>query len=173
MKRQIFTLGFALTLLAFGCSTSYENQLFNGLFALTVPDYLKVTATLNSDAQVQLANKHNEVYAIIRYNTWEELQNSKKGNAGTLEDYYDFHVENLLIDVHDPKAPGPKNLKINGLEAIEGFISGTVKGESIHYKLVMIAGKEHLYQLLVWTTEGNLAQYEADIDKLIHSFREM
>lgn len=166
-------MGFALALLATGCATSYENQLFNGLFALTVPDYLEATASLNSDAQVQLANKHKEVYAIIRYNTWEDLKNNNKGNAGTLEDYYDFHIENLLIDVHEPLAPGPKELKINGLEALEGHVSGTVKGESIYYKLVMIAGKEHLYQLLVWTTERNLAQYEPDMDKLIHSFREM
>ncbi|MDX2250306.1 MAG: hypothetical protein SF052_26220 [Bacteroidia bacterium] len=173
MIRLAYTLGFALIFVLSGCDTRYKNQLYNGLFALTVPDYLEATSELNGDAPVQLASKEKEVYILIRYNSWEELRNNSRGTAGTLEDYYDFHIENLLIDVHNPQAPGPKPLKINGLEALEGFFSGTFKGENLYYKLVMIAGKNHLYQLIIWTTEKNRTKYEPDIEKIIASFREM
>ncbi|MEZ4829911.1 MAG: hypothetical protein R3C61_27055 [Bacteroidia bacterium] len=164
---------FALLFLS-GCSTRYENHLFGGLFALTVPDYLTSMNSLNDDAQVQLGSRNKDVFAIVRYNTWEELKSrNRSGVAGTLEDYYDFHIENLLMEITEPKAPGPKETKINGLDALVGYLSGNIKGEHIHYKIVMIGGKDYLYQMLVWTTSENLPEYEADMDKLIRSFREM
>lgn len=176
MIRWILASGLAVLFLS-GCRmmpTQHEEKSVNDLFAITLPDYLEPVSELNEDAQVQFASKARDVYLIIRYNTYGALNAGKK-KPGTFnaEDYYDFHIENLLMDVSDPEAPGPKVVSLNGLKALKGYFKGNHKGDQLYYYLVMIEGQKHFYQVLLWTTQENLPLYQQDMEQIIASFREL
>ncbi|MEZ4852150.1 MAG: hypothetical protein R3B93_26790 [Bacteroidia bacterium] len=160
--------------LIFSCAdgeTKFGTKVIASQFAVTLPDYLSPVKNLNDDAPLQMGNNIQEIYLIARFNDWKDLR--KKHADWEIEDYYDFHIENLLLEVQEPTAPGPDSVAINGLNALVGYYEGKLKEDEIYCKLVMLESEKTLYQLLIWTKKGNLPLYEADMDKIIRSFKEV
>ena len=125
--RDFFPHIWKLCILAvlFSCSeepTKFETKVISSQFALTLADYLQPLQELNDDAPLQLGDNLREVYVVGRYNTWEDLR--KRHATWELEDYYDFHIENLLLDVQNPIAPGPGFSFDKWLEWFERLLSG-------------------------------------------------
>lgn len=163
----------ALLLGGYSCSLIPIKYLTTPLdegYQLTLPDYLEQTEGLVDQATLQYGNPYKEMFLICHFQTWEDLNRRFPGQE--LEGFYDYHLENLLLSLQEPQAPGPDSIQIGEMFwALDGQLEGLYKGDNIHYRLVVVEVPEGLIQLLIWTPVLNLAEAKPDIDRIIQSIR--
>lgn len=152
-------------------SVKFQTREVSSLFTVEVPNYLKETTELNEDAECQFQNNPKDFCMLIRKNSWNELR--RRRPEFVLEDFYDVSIEQLKVNMEGIDAPAPDSLSLNGLPAFLGTLSGIFKGDRIVFNIGTIAGTNHLYQLLIWTTEEENELYQEDIERMILSFKEL
>lgn len=148
----------------------YSTIELEGGYQMVIPDYMDPMISLNEQANIQYGNPYKEMFLIVQYQSWDDLTGRYPDYV--LEDYYDFHAENLLLSLQEPEAPGPDSVQIGTCWALDGHIQGMFKGDEIYYRLVVIHAVEGLYQLLAWTPIANLEASHQDMDQMIYSFAE-
>ncbi|MDX1909242.1 MAG: hypothetical protein SF053_19545 [Bacteroidia bacterium] len=142
-----------------------------GICTFRSPDFMDQVVTLNTDAQLQLANPYRHFYVVMRHNEYSDLK--ARYPKYSLEDYYDFHIENLLQDFAEPQAPGPAERQLQGLEALIGTFTGNYKGDLVYGRLVLLRSKVRLYQFAMWCPVADTAYCRPYMDTIIQTFREI
>lgn len=174
MFMRTLPLVWLLLLVLAGCTllpVSYDLQRVDDRYELRLPGFLSETDRLNDDAPLQMANAYWGLYLIGQHDAWEVLR--RKRPQATLETFYTFHVDNLRLDLEEAQGTRPDSLRLDGLPALSGTLSGTFRGEAVRYRLTVIGGETYLYQFLCWYPPERAATVEPVIDSVLHSFREL
>ncbi len=138
------------------------------LFELSLPGYLNPTEELAPDAPFQYESRGNELYLVIRYSSLDSLYESRPSYS--TEDYYDFHITNLLAPMREPEASSADSVEINGLAGLQGDFSGYFKQDRLYFRLCLLEGESRLYQVLIWTTEAKRDEHTSEMDRILRSF---
>lgn len=167
MKSLIFgTILFSVSCLT---SCSYKEGArevrAGNLFAVQLPNYLDEADDLKPGAPLQYKNKFRNIYVV--------------GFKSDLSNYDFRKFDSLGISVLKNVLTGPKvsngvELEVNGIPAVHTELFGKMQGENIFYSHLSVKGKKHWYELCVWTRgEERKLRFDADIKKILYSFREL
>ncbi len=133
----------------------------NKRYQIDIPSYMHQTQDLNPDAEIQYQNSFRNRYLLL----------FKEPQSSSLQAFADQRLQQLLEKVKDSVVSKSKDLEVNGIPAHENVVNAKVGDERIYYKLLFYEGKEHYYQLVIWTRDDKLAPFKQDIDKIVSSFR--
>ena len=133
---------------------------------ITAPGHWHETTILNDEANIQVCNERKEQYLIVLTEPKTDFQLSM-----SLEEFSNLTRQGL-VDAYRGKATHPQQIKINGRNAIQSEIRGTVDGVGVFYLHVCIEGKKHFHQILAWTTSALENKNRSVLESAIKTFKE-
>jgi hypothetical protein len=122
------------------------------------------TISLNNAAVLQCGNGSEEAYAIVINDAKMDL------DGWNMQRHSYIVLGNLLTSVSSPKVQGPKKLKINGYNALQYEIQGSVDGQNVVYFLTDIETPHVFSQVLCWTLLSRTEKNRGILDKVVKSF---
>jgi hypothetical protein len=140
----------------------------DGLSRIVMPPGWKVRTDLNEEADIQVGDLRNNVFLIVlseKKIDFEEIdyhQHSQLTRRGFME-----NLDNGRV------VAGPTRLTINGHNAVQYQLQGSVKGIKIVYLHVTVDGDDAFHQILTWTVPSSLQKNREAMDFLIRSFEEV
>lgn len=170
----LFTLLSLMSSFWLGCNlwpVRWESLTHAHRFRLILPDYLEPTEDLAPGAALQYQNRRREIFLAVHYAALDSLY-EKRPDYST-EDYYDFHVRNLLDPMRQTEASAIDTVQAANLSGLGGTFSGFYEQDQLHFWLWVLEGEAHLYQVLLWTPESKRPQVEADVRRILTSFEEL
>ena len=174
MFKRYFIFLFIIPLTFSACKreTVFTEVKVNNSYSVLIPDYLQPCTDLHKDASLQYQNTEKEVYAIV-------IEEKKI----TMQDYnldydIDTYFKNIVSqgfedNIKDGKVSIPGRETINGNKALIADVSGKVEQKEVYYKMALIESPYEFYQMLIWTKAENKDKTEADMIKMIESFKEL
>lgn len=143
-------------------------------FSLLLPSYMQPAPDnkLNPTAKLQYCNYYRNVYALV-------LDQARSNPSDTsLRQYADRHVQEMAKTLIKPQQIDSATLQINGLNSIDLTIAGDLGQlkdlrERIYYRLSFVESPSHYYQIVAWTWDSRRKNFAADLDSIVHSFREI
>ncbi|MFM2016756.1 MAG: hypothetical protein RL007_412 [Bacteroidota bacterium] len=152
-----------------------------GRYQMTIPNYLTEGDDLNDEASLQYQNIYKEVYIIVIDESKQEFKDIfiELGEYDTsksiLENYSLSQIEsiNATMTTH---TQGPKrSIKTQSSEAIVYDVAGTQEGidGEMGFTAAFVEGRLNLYMIMTWTFEKDKPKYQADMDAMIASFKEL
>ncbi|MEM9986868.1 MAG: hypothetical protein AAF804_17375 [Bacteroidota bacterium] len=169
---ELYALSLWTTLaLLSGCQlwpSKWVNTRHQALFELSLPAYLSPTEELAPDAPFQYESRREDLFLVIRYSSLDSLYEAKPSYS--TEDYYDFHITNLLAPMREPEASSADSIEINGLVGLQGDFSGYFKQDRLYFRLCLLEGDSRLFQILIWTTEAKKDQHAPEMERILGSF---
>ena len=133
---------------------------------ITAPGHWQETTILNDEANIQVCNKRKEQYLIVLTEPKSDFQ-----LIMSLEEFSNLTRQGL-VDAYRGKATQPQQTKINGRDAIQSEIRGTVDGVGVFYLHVCVEGEKHFHQILAWTTSALENQNRSILESAIKTFKE-
>lgn len=170
MKKSI-VLGL-LSLLFISCNskTEYQTVKVKNKYSLEIPEFMSEAQTLNPEASLQYQNALREFYVIVLDEPKTQFPNQ---GAINLEEYKNIVLENMKMNLSEPKISPIEDTIINGLKAKLFSISDDTENIEIYYQFAYIESKSNFYQVMTWTLENKKDKFSNDMDKIIASFKEM
>ena len=147
-------------------------------YRMHVPKYMKENNNLNPDASLEYQNPIKDVYTIVIDESKEgfitmftEMEEYNK-NLSVAENYSDIQYQILGENIEIISKKDPKNLKINGLDAEMGELTGKVDGVlfEVTYHLTFIEGNEKVYMVMSWTRDSKMDKYRSTFEQTAKSF---
>lgn len=143
-------------------------------FSLLLPSYMQPAPDnkLNPRAKLQYCNYYRNVYTVV-------LDQARSNPTDTsLRQYADRHVQEMAKTLIKPQQIDSATLQINGLNNIDLTITGDLGQlkdlrERIYYRLCFVESPSHYYQIVAWTWDSRRKNFAADLDSIVHSFREI
>lgn len=165
MKLMYWSL-LILALAVAGCKYSeglVEEHEVAGRFKISVTDYMDDTDKLHPKGVFQYSSPYRTVYLLV-------LDTAKTGL--TLAEYGKIATEMLVGALSDSTiTPIDSITTLNGAPALEYNMEGNITNERVWYKLAVVEGKEHYYQVLGWTILQRQEKYGQDITDMVRSFK--
>jgi hypothetical protein len=153
----------------------------DSLYSMSLPDYLTEGNDLNDEASLQYQNIYKEVYVIVIDEPKQDFIDVFKeiGEYDEAKTPIDNYAESQMKSIEETMEKVTKKSewskkKINGNDARVADVAGTqagIEGE-MGFKAAFVEGKENLYMIMTWTFESSKDKYEADMNKMIESFKE-
>lgn len=178
MTRIIITLLTAFTLAS--CINENEVQTITANnYQIELPAYLNKAYSLNDDASLQYMNMWREFYVIVIDETKAEMHAAIDENQLSYVYSKDLNgYSSLLLDSFNDFKGRPNHTPlttttINGMQTQLTSISDYVDGIGIYYKIGYFESENNYYQVCTWTLKEYKAKYDAKMDKIIHSFKEL
>jgi hypothetical protein len=137
-------------------------------FVIDLPQWLEPMPTLATDAQFKYGNTQQNLFVLVRYDSLAALQ--RRYPRYTLEDYYDYHLANLIEPMRDAAAPTPDTMQIHGHSALLGTFTGTFKKDDLFFQLMVMRHGPWLYQVLLWMPVERQKKNEAWSTQVMRSF---
>lgn len=167
---RIILILFMLTWLA--CSPAHHEVKVNEQYAITLPADMQAVANLHEYASLQQADSTKPLYVVVIDESKAEMQKHE------LDYDLSIYFNNLVAVKFIEALPGvtiapPVKIKINGADALVSGITGTTASGEVYYKVAVIETPSSFYQVLIWTTASQKNEMEKEMDKIIHSFREL
>ncbi len=116
----------------------------DGRLQLEVPEHWKLLQDLNEVATLQVGNPYREEYLIT-------ISAPKEDYAGDLAQQADLTVDRLLESLSDFDTGDYTELEINGLNAVQFVVSGTIDNIQICYLITILEEAETFQQVYCWT----------------------
>jgi len=147
-------------------SCKYEEGLkekeVKGRFTISVTDYVRETDKLHPKGVFQYSSPYRTVYLLV-------LDTAKTGL--TLAEYGQIATNQIATALADSSiTPIDSITSINGANALQYELEGNITNERIWYKLAVVEGPEHYYQVLGWTIMQRKEKYGKDIGDMVGSF---
>ncbi|WP_306349695.1 hypothetical protein [Flavobacterium sp. '19STA2R22 D10 B1'] len=163
------------------CEDSNKTQLvkIKNQYAMEIPASLSVTTDLNDEASLQYQNVFKEFYIITIDEPKVELKKALAENelsseySADLKGYTNLLLTNVKASIKLKSMSEIEETTINGLKAQIVSIEGNLDNLDIYWKFAFIEGKTNYYQIMAWTTMDHKMNYEKQIDKALHSFKEL
>ncbi len=155
----------AMAVMAVGCkySEALEEREVKGRFKISVADYMSETDKLHPNGVFQYSSQYRTVYLLV-------LDTAKAGL--TLADYGKIATERIATALGDSSiTPIDSITSINGAPALEYEMEGNITNERVWYKLAVVEGKQHYYQILGWTIAQRQEKYGQNITDMVRSFK--
>jgi hypothetical protein len=142
----------------------------DGASEVTIPSHWS-TLQLHSQANIQVGNETAGEYLIV-------LAESKADFAAgvTYRDYAEINMKSIRKNYDDLTViAGPTERIINGRPALQYEYTATSKDSQIriHALKVVVDGKGHFYQIIVWGLVSKFPARRATYEQVINSFREI
>ena len=153
---------------------------FGKPFQISYPAGYVKSYDLNDVAAAQFSSPVNEKYSIViqtekDHLTFYQLEFSDLVEAGT---YYSKTIKDGLNDDASLKYFSPKEIKINGHNAVESTIEGSFTDEEsglttkLFYNVTIVETNNHYYQIISWCAAKDKKKYEEEFRKIALSFKE-
>ena len=148
-------------------------------YRLSLPNYMRETTGLNSEASLQYQNIFKETYTIVIDESKEEFVqvfkelNQYDEDISLIKNYRDVQLQLFSERMNVENQSDPVQLKIDGMDAEMVDIDGTVEGvsEKISYFLTFVEGRENVYMIMSWTMTSRKETYKATFEKLAKSLK--
>ena len=137
----------------------------DGRSQLTLSGDWEVINTLNKEAELQVGNRKQQIYAIVITESKDDFTSFGK--------YADLCYSKFVETIDKIDVAGPTQLTINGKPAIQYKISGAVKGLNVVYLYTLIEGNKYFDQLILWTLHSKFETNENTMQHVIESFQEI
>lgn len=146
-------------------------------YRLSLPNYMRETTGLNSEASLQYQNIFKETYTIVIDEPKDEFVQVFKelgqynDEISLIKNYRDVQLQLFAQRMNIENQGSPVQLKIDGMDAEMVDIDGTVEGvsEKISYFLTFVEGRENVYMIMSWTMTSRKEIYKATFEKLAKS----
>lgn len=153
---------------------------FGKPFQISYPAGYVKSYDLNDVAAAQFSSPVNEKYSIViqtekDHLTFYQLEFSDLVEAGA---YYSKTIKDGLTDDASLKYVSPKEIKINGHNAVESTIEGSFTDEEsglttkLFYDVTIVETNNHYYQIISWCAAKDKKKYEEEFRKIASSFKE-
>lgn len=153
---------------------------FGKPFQISYPAGYVKNYDLNDVAAAQFSSPVNEKYSIViqtekDHLTFYQLEFSDLVEAGA---YYSKTIKDGLTDDASLKYVSPKEIKINGHNAVESTIEGSFTDEEsglttkLFYNVTIVETNNHYYQIISWCAAKDKKKYEEEFRKIASSFKE-
>lgn len=153
---------------------------FGKPFQISYPAGYVKSYDLNDVAAAQFSSPVNEKYSILiqtekDHLTFYQLEFSDLVEAGS---YYSKTIKDGLNDDASLKYVSPKEIKINGHNAVESTIEGSFTDEEsglttkLFYNVTIVETNNHYYQIISWCAVKDKKKYEEEFRKIASSFKE-
>ena len=153
---------------------------FGQPFKISYPAGYVKSYDLNDVAAAQFSSPVNEKYSIViqtekDHLTFYQLAFTDLVEAGA---YYSKTIKDGLIDDASLKYVSPKEIKINGHNAVESSIEGSFIDEEsglttkLVYNVTIVETTNHYYQIISWCAAKDKKKYEEEFRKIASSFKE-
>lgn len=171
IKKFLFSITLLILITSCNNDTVFKEVKVNDRYAISIPDYMQACVDLHKDASFQYQNTEKDIYAIVideRKKTMEKYDLDYD-----LDLYFKNSSQPFLETIKDGKVSPPSHEQIDGHKALISEITGNIDQTSVYYKLGVVETPFAFYQILTWTSAENKDKYEADMMKMIHSFKEL
>ncbi|HHC79295.1 MAG TPA: hypothetical protein ENK46_05395 [Flavobacteriia bacterium] len=157
--------------------SNFKTLTVDSLYTISIPKYMKVMHTLNKEASLQYANIYKEIYTIVIDENKQEFVDYFKeleayDSELSLIDNYTTIQKNFITEGMDNvyKIEPYGLIEINGYNARQFKLMGTVENQKIGYIIAFIEGKEKVFMIMNWTLLGKLSRYENTFEVINTSF---
>jgi hypothetical protein len=175
-----YILLFWITLLLYSCTNSFEKETINikNQYSIELPKFLSKSKTLNTQASLQYQNLLREFYVIVIDESKDDVHDIVNNDENLFHISTDFDgykrliTENANLTINFNQINVEKTNRVNTMLAHIQSMEGEIEDYKIYYKLALIEGKKHYYQIFVWTLYNNKKEYDHLMDDIINSFKE-
>jgi len=150
-----------------------------GRYAISIPSFLTEVTTLNEDASLQYQNPFKEFYVIVIDEPKSELEKALKDNnltdsySSDLNGYSDLLLSGMEQSISVENKSKIIDKVVNKMPAKFLTISGQVQGIDAFYALAFFEGKERYYQVMSWTLADRKNQHKEEMNRILHSLKEL
>jgi hypothetical protein len=138
----------------------------NNTYSLQIPAYLE-PGVFYPEASLQYKNEEREVYLVVIDES--KAQFKEYGLDYDLHTY--FNVTARKID--SLSRPKVQALIIHSDSALTTTLLGTVSNIPVSYQVLCLESRSRFYKLVIWMRSQDREKYSVDVDKIIHSFKEL
>lgn len=172
----------ALTFSGCGNKTKFNEVKINGLYSMSLPDYLTEGYELNSEASLQYQNEVKEVYVIVIDESKQEFIEvfESIGEYDSTKSAVDNYAEAQMASIEENMSEVTskstmRKADLAGCPARICDVAGTQQGitDPMGFTVAFIEGKETLYMVMTWTFEKTKGDYQEDMNEMINSFKEL
>ncbi|MGK4566802.1 hypothetical protein [Flavobacterium sp. 3HN19-14] len=174
MKKSLLLLIF-LSIISCQNDKEYHTVVTQNRFSLEIPSDMVRAEHLNDSASLQYQNGRKEIYVIVMDKTKKEFKKAATNlnvNAD-LDGFMKTMRVNIESAVSYPDFSAVENAKINGFKARQFSVSGQVDNFSLYYKFAFVEGKNHYYEIVVWTEKSRKQEANDKMQRIIDSFKEL
>lgn len=149
-------------------------------YSVEVPEAMKKTKALNSQATLQLQNTADELYLIAIDENKEAINQMFEASELAKEgvEPFDLFSEATLdllestLDSIEPKELKLQKVTVNSLNGKMVDFTASIAGLEVYYQFATFEGKHDYYQVLTWTLKKHKEKNQEQMQKMIHSFKE-
>lgn len=116
----------------------------DGALQLRMADHWRTLTDLNEEAVIQVGNPAREEYLIV-------LSEPKIDFEGGLEDYAATCRAAIQQNLGDERATELRKIRLNGHDAYQCEISGTLEKVKLEYCFTALASENDYHQIVAWT----------------------
>ena len=164
MRKSILIVSLLLLLQSCG-ETTYKMER-REQFIIDVPEYLQETEKINGFASLQFENQEKEIFLLVIEDEKAILQENQPNYS--FDNYFSFVTERFTKS----NIRKTEEKMINGMFTKQVEAAEMENNRELHYKMAVIEGKEHFYQVITWTSSKNKDSHNPDLQHMIDSFRE-
>ncbi len=139
----------------------------DGMSQISIPDNWIVEKELKADAELQASNRADEMYVIV-------LSESKSDFAAnvTLDNHAELTRGIVLGNLKSPQSTTPVKMTINGRQAVQNEIRGTMDNVNLVYLHTTVETPKYFHQIVAWTLPSRFDKNRATLQEVIQSFKE-
>ncbi|MEO1146773.1 MAG: hypothetical protein AAFY26_14395 [Cyanobacteria bacterium J06638_22] len=132
---------------------------------VVLPDGWEEEPELNPVAQIQAANRQQQMYLVVRAQPRAELADLTK------EEFSEQSRQQLKDQLADVEESGPSEdiTQVGEFDAVQYEIRGTNNEISVVYLHTTVETPQHFTQILTWTSPTDFARNEAAMQELIQN----
>ncbi|TPD68514.1 hypothetical protein [Flavobacterium microcysteis] len=161
----------------FSCtSDKTETITVKNKYSVELPSFLSEAKGLHNQASLQYQNAFKEFYVVIIDEPKQEFMDAAKTTAEFSPDFNGYSQilrGSLEASLKEAAFTDTKDTHINGLNAKTFSLTGKMDEIPIFYDIAYVEGKNHFYQIVIWTIESSKDKFREPMDKIIASFKEI
>lgn len=140
-------------------------EALDGSGQVVLPQGWKEEPDLNPVAQIQAANREQQMYLVVRAQAKDDL-----GDL-TFDEFATRARQQLIDRLAQVEETGPSETvtQVGEFPAVQYKIQGTASGIGVVYLHTTVDTPEHYTQILTWTSPADFARNEADMQALIQT----
>jgi hypothetical protein len=140
----------------------------NGLYSICIPTSLSEIKGLNPVASLQYTNPIDNIFIVV---VDEAISDLVKVEADySLKNYMNFALKNMG-ELQNKVVGAPETITINGVEALQSNITGGFDGTNYEFRLIVLKGKTHMFQILEWNGANLKDKKKKAVNDMVMSFR--
>ncbi|MBC8163698.1 MAG: hypothetical protein H7Z42_21025 [Roseiflexaceae bacterium] len=139
----------------------------DGQSQVRAPDNWQELPELHDDAEIRIGNEVGETYLIVLTEAREDF------GELPLDEYIDLVTGSFSETIENAEFSDVRTLTINGMEALQLDITGTVDATDISYTITCVAGETNYFQLINWTLAEQAERNRSLLDGVITSFEQL